>query len=245
MTHDFPWSPRRASGAVTLQEWMAGVDDRLNRMSSADKGLGSTFWKDDAHWDESQFRSVASYTPGWRRLQDSRIELRGQLERGSWNTDHSVFTPAPLTNGTVLLRLPFICSPPTNRQKRTAVMALAPCTSEGSNPGVFRVDIQREAQWYEEVVVDEDGQPVRGEDGKIVTVVTSKVEVIARPPQNIPITGWVSLEGVIYEPHAYLDALAPVPPDQEPLVGEPGWAIKQHPDGKVQWFRPGIQYSST
>ena len=81
-------------------------------------------------------------------------------------------------------------------------------------------------------------------DGAPVLENSSWVEVIAQPPADKPITDWVGFDGVVYDPHLYLDALPPVPIGQQPLITDHGYAIQQHGDGRVEWFTPGIKYSS-
>jgi hypothetical protein len=225
---------------MTLEEWMEYVDRALLRLSSGNRGLGKTLWF-PAIYDANQYRQIGPFAPSWRKLQDSRIELRGRLMK--YTMLNNVVTNVPLSSGDVIMRLPFECSPPGNAQVVSSVTALAPCSIANGNPGVFRIDVQREVAWKEYPAEDADGNPIYSADGELVMENDSLVEIIARPPAERPITDWIGFDGVFYDPHLYLDALAPVPIGQDPLIANHGYAIMQHGDGRVEWYTPGVSYS--
>jgi hypothetical protein len=218
---------------------MGYVDKELNTLSNSSRGLGKTIWF-DASYDPGNFRVVGAFAPGFRELQDGRVELRGRLEKGTTNAQ-GVFTPVPLQNGDVIMQVPYSCSPPSNAAIRSSVTALAPCTITNNHLGVYRIDIEREPAWDERPVVNADGVQVLDADGVPQTEVFSMVNIVARVPENAPITGWVGFDGVVYDPHLYLDALAPVPYGQQPLIKDNSHVIRQTRRG-VEWFRPGIDY---
>lgn len=235
------WDEKRASTPMTLEDWMAYVDRELIKLSNKPRGLGLTVWL-DAVYDTTKFKVHGSYEPGWRRLEDGRVELRGKMEK--IKTVNGQQVNDPLTSGTVIMQIPYECSPPNNEQTITALTTIAPCTIAGGNPGVYRIDIQREAAWKTEQRVTSEGKPILDVEGQPIYDPVSMVEIIARPPKEQAITGWISFDTVIYDPHMYIDALAPVPRGQKPLVREHGYVIKEHPDGRIEWFLPGVDYSS-
>jgi len=235
------WGGGPAATPRTVGDWMNNMQRQMDEMNGRPRGLGRSYWKDDVKYDDGLFRVVGPCLPGYRKLDDGRIELRGQLERGTMV--EGGWTPGPLNDGDVILTLNYECAPPYNEKRRSSVTSLAPCTVANNNFGVFRIDIQLEEGWKFEDKLDADGKPVLDNDGNPVKVFASRTEVIARTPRRSPMVGWVAFDGVIYDPHTYLNAIGPVPIGEAPMIDDPGYSMIQNPNGSVEWFLPGVDYS--
>jgi hypothetical protein len=212
------WSHASIGTPVLVQDWITNHERRLNRIEAVSQGAGRPPWEPAKVG--GKFRIDGSGTPGWRKLADGRIELRGRL----WRTDDGT-TPVPTANGDVLLELPYLCAPPNNKQQPpSSVSTLAPCNASGASPGVYRVEVVR-GPWLEDA------------SGECISV----TQVIARPPQSTPIVGWVALDHVVYDPNLYLDSLPPVPYGEKPLVPSPGTVVVELADGSLMEFPAGIR----
>jgi len=250
------WERSRNATPRSLNEWMGDVDRELAELWNKSRGAGKTLWY-DAEFDEERYRFISPYVPGWRRLHDGRIELRGRLERGS--AQSGSWVPAAVNVDEVIMQLPYECSPPSNQQTITSMLSFALCSTANS-AGLFQVEIRRDPAWVivpvMEPLKDENGNDVLDENGDLVMVpvydgegepVTenhSMVNVVAKPPNNQPYTGWIGFDGVVYDPNMYIDTVPPVPPGQEPLVHDPAYFLVQNADGSVRWLEPGIDYRS-
>jgi len=233
------WNSGEPHIPTSVEEWLDLLQRRLNTIEASPRGAGRNPWNEAVL--APGFEQDGSGTPCWRKLNDGRIELRGRVKKGA--TVGGTFTAAPLNDGDVIMTMEYEAAPPSNAQHATCVIALAPCTVADGNPGVLRIDIQREPTWRTQPVTDGYGFTHQNTDGSPVMKPASRVQVIARPPKQVPITGWVAFDHVIYDPYLYVDALPPVKYDEEPLVPEPGVGVMQQPDGSVITVTPGVEYS--
>lgn len=196
----------------TLQEWITLMERRLHGFDAAPRGTGRRAWRDAVVG--AGFVVEEPFRPGWRWLNDGRVELRGRVRKVSGSVG----------SGDVLLYLPYDCAPPNNKDlPPSSVSVVGPATIGSGGSGVCRYDVQREAAWR----VDGEGRPV------------SRVEVIARPGGG-SIGGWVGFDHVMFDPRLYVDALPAVPKGMDPLVPNPGIAVVQQPGGAMQQFSPGV-----
>jgi hypothetical protein len=198
---------------ITLEDHIDRLERRLSEAESRERGTGRRAWRRGVQTLIPGASELDGGEPAWRKLNDGRIELRGRVQ-----------FPGSVANGTTVLRLPGLCAPLGNGTTyRAWVSTLAPCSSVGGAPGVVRVDVQPFLQ----------SEPYVDIDGTTRTQHVIYADVIARPSQNVPLTGWIGFDHVVYDPDLYIDALEPVPPDVYPMVFTRGvevepnkWAIR-------------------
>ena len=107
---------------VDLTTEFVSIERRVSLSEMRERGIGRGPWRPVV--DTRGLAVHDGAIPGWRRLNDGRIEIRGRLKVSS------------LANGTAVLRLPAECAPPGV----SSVSAVAPCSSAGTNNGMVRVD---------------------------------------------------------------------------------------------------------
>ena len=197
---------------LDLSDYIDRLERRLNEAEGRERGTGRRVWSGGAQPLVAGAAEMDGGDIAWRKLNDGRIELRGRMSfSGS------------VANGTRILRLPGLCAPLGNgTTMRAWVTTLAPCSSVGSNPGVVRVDVER-------FLVSEPYEDA----GATKTQHVVYADIIARPPEAMPLTGWICFDHVIYDPDLYLDVLEPVPASDHPIIFGRGsevepnkWAIR-------------------
>lgn len=193
----------------TIEGLLIQIQRRLNEAENRERGSGRRGWNE-------AFITLAGATvldngfPAWRMLNDGRVELRGRLN-----------ISGSLLNGTQVLRLNGRAAPHGNGTTYKSWFSMtAPCSSDGTNPGVVRLDVER----Y--IVTD--------------TVTSEQVfytKIIAMPPVSQPLTGWIGFDHVIYDPNLYIDAVSTVPENYLDTVFGRG---KRRDDGEyVVAHQPG------
>ena len=108
---------------VDLNTEFVALERRVGVTEMRERGIGRAAWR-----KVISTRGRAVYdgaVPGWRRLNDGRVEIRGRLR-----------IVGTLAQGTTVLHIPAECCPPGS----SSVSATAPCSASGTNPGTVRVD---------------------------------------------------------------------------------------------------------
>lgn len=223
-----------------IEDHLDRLERRLNEAEGRERGTGRRVWS-DAEVMIPGATPLDKGIPGWRRLNDGRIELRGRLTLAG-----------AVGNGTVVLRLPGICSPPGDGAAlKSWITTMGPCATLGDSPGIIRLDVQRSVV---SELVEEDGQSVQRD--------VIYAEVIAMPPVNKPLTGWIGFDHVVYDPGLYLDILDPVAeslhgtaygygreiqPNKwivEQVPAEFGVAVLGYKNGQLVTIVPGVKAST-
>jgi len=177
---------------TTIESYIVQLERRVNDANGQPRGTGRTAWG-EATIMLSGATIMDGAVPGWRILSDGRVELRGRVTLAA-----SLTNPAPPALPPEVLRLPGICAPPGNGGAfRSWVSCHGPCSSEGSNPGMVRLDVER-------TLVDD---PLTGD-----TIIYASV--YARPPMTNPLGGWIGFDHAIFDPNLYQDVLDLIPEDQ-------------------------------
>lgn len=212
----------------TIEGLLIQIQRRLNEAENRERGAGRRGWN-EAVITLPGASVLDNGFPAWRALNDGRIELRGRLNiLGS------------LAAGTQVLRLSGRAAPHGDGGSyKSWCSMLAPCASSGANPGVVRLDVER-------YIV-----PEAGGDRVFYT------KIIAMPPVDRPLTGWIGFDHASYDPNLYIDAVSTVPAsyldsvfgrgvrrdDGEYIVahrpGEFGIAFLGNPDGTKVSIVPG------
>lgn len=175
---------------TSVEMYLTAMLRRISELEARTRGQGRAAWLPVQTPYRRGMTVLDGAYPGWRQLNDGRIELRGHLQ---------ILPTAPIRNGDVVLRLPTLnpmaptkrfpeCRPPG----LSSVSVLLPCSASGTNPGVIRADIRRIPD-----ATDDD---------------VEFAEVVARPPQSAPLTDWIGFDSVSYDPYLYIDALPTVAP---------------------------------
>lgn len=208
------WLKGAPQTPTSVEEWLILLERRLNAIQAAPSGAGRGGWSDVAGIGVN-YQIYGSFPPGWRWLNDGRVELRGRLTRKAG---------APSVDGDVIITLPYRCAPPNNEQLPPTSVSMSAVTGVTSGPGVVRLDVQREAEWK----VDLEGNPI------------SVTEVILRKPSG-GFTDWIGLDHVTFDPSLYLEVLPPVPYGQKSLDGNTTIVVFQHPTGDIEVYPAGVQ----
>lgn len=168
---------------TTIEGLLIQLQRRLNEAENRERGTGRRGWS-EATVLVADATPLDNGFPSWRMLNDGRVELRGRIN-----------LPHGLASGRGVLRLPGRCAPPGDGATyRGWLSALAPCSTLGTNLGMYRVDVQRTV--YTDATTGED---------------LIFADVIAHFPGGARMTDWIGFDHVIYDPNLYIDTLAPVP----------------------------------
>jgi len=169
---------------TTIEGLLIQLQRRLNEVENRERGTGRRGWS-EALVQVPGWTEVDHGIASWRMLNDGRVELRGRI---------SIPAGQVVGSGDPLLYLSGRCAPPGDgTTHKSWLSTLAPCSTLGTNPGMYRVDVERK------IVFDTLTQ-----ESLIYAV------IIARPPGGVTLTDWIGFDHVIYDPNLYIDTLSPV-----------------------------------
>lgn len=176
---------------ISIEGLLIQLQRRLSETENQERGTGRRSWNEATILVAGATPLDNGY-PCWRELNDGRIELRGRLT-----------LTGSLAGGTKVLRLPGNCAPPGDGVGLNSWLStLAPCSTLGTNTGVYRLDVERTI--VSQAVTDP-------ETGGQVTKDVIYADLIAWFPEAKAATGWIGFDHAVFDPKIYIDTLRPVP----------------------------------